>query len=62
MAQTMPNPQMVEMRVVEGGDHFSFMDQVPAHIAKPHIDKNKFLQEYSEEISKFALSQKYVLD
>lgn len=62
LAQTIPNPQMVEMRVIEGGDHFSFMDQVPPHIAEPQIDKNKFLQEYSEEISKFALSQKYVLD
>ncbi|MBF4245014.1 hypothetical protein EA004_08150 [Vibrio anguillarum] len=62
LAQTIPDSKMVKVRVVEGVDHFSFMDQAPPHIAEPKIDKNKFLREYSEAISKFALSQKYITD
>jgi pimeloyl-ACP methyl ester carboxylesterase len=57
LVQAMPNRQMVDMHIVEGAGHFSFMDQTPPHIVEPLQDKRAFLQEYSSELCKFVLGQ-----
>lgn len=41
----------VEVKLVDGGGHFSFMDNGPPHITEPLQDKSAFLQAYSTEVS-----------
>ncbi|MCE0559256.1 hypothetical protein [Motilimonas sp. E26] len=54
LAQVMPDPQNLDVRVTDGAGHFSFMDQIPPHVVEPLKDKQLFLREYSSEICNFV--------
>lgn len=43
----------VDVRVVEGAGHFSFMDELPPHITDPFAGRAAFLRSLREEVSGF---------
>lgn len=45
----------VDLRIIEGAGHFSFMDQPPPHVTEPLQDKSTFLQSYAEEVGLFLM-------
>lgn len=53
IAHAMLDRQIVEMRVIEGAGHFSFMDKLPPQIKEPLPDKQAFLKQYSRDICRF---------
>lgn len=54
IAHALLDQQTVDVRVVDGAGHFSFMDQLPPHVTEPLADKPSFLKKYSNEICKFV--------
>jgi predicted dienelactone hydrolase len=54
IAHAMLDRQTVDIRVIEGAGHFSFMDQLPPQATESLPDKHSFLKEYSNEICKFV--------
>lgn len=56
LAHAMLDRQTVDIRVIEGAGHFSFMDQLPPQTREPLPDKQAFLKEYSNEICKFVVA------
>jgi len=54
LAQAMHDSQAVNIHVVDGAGHFSFMDQIPPHAVEPLNNKQSFLQELSDELCKFV--------
>jgi pimeloyl-ACP methyl ester carboxylesterase len=45
----------VEMRIVQGAGHFSFMDQPPPHVNDPLPDRGAFLERLADDLAGFAL-------
>lgn len=54
LAQTMSAWQTVDVRIIDGAGHFSFMDQPPPNTIEPLKNKQAFLREYSREICHFV--------
>ena len=54
LAQAMYDFQSVDIRVVDGAGHFSFMDQIPPNAVEPLKNKQLFLQKLSDELYKFV--------
>jgi len=54
LAQAMHDSQTVDIHVVDGAGHFSYMDQIPPHAVEPLKNKQSFLQELSNELCKFV--------
>ena len=54
LAQEMHDSQTVDIHVIDGSGHFSFMDQIPPSAVEPLENKQSFLQELSDELCKFA--------
>ncbi len=52
--QAMPDSQAVDIHVVAGAGHFSFMDQMPPGVVEPLKNKQSFLQALSGELCKFV--------
>ena len=44
----------IEIRVVQGAGHFSFMDQPPPHVDEPLPEREKFLERLAGELAAFA--------
>ncbi|HEY7374293.1 MAG TPA: alpha/beta hydrolase [Polyangia bacterium] len=44
----------VETRVIDGAGHFSFMNQLPPHIADPFPDRDAFLADLAAEVGRFV--------
>lgn len=57
LAQAMSDWQTVEVRVIDGAGHFSFMDQPPPQIVEPLKNKQEFLRQHSVELCKFVLNK-----
>jgi len=55
LARALRGRQTVEVRVIEGAGHFSFMDHPPPQSIEPLQDKQAFLRKHSSEICKFAI-------
>lgn len=55
LAQAMSDRQTLDVHVIEGAGHFSFMDQSPPHIVEPLQNKRAFLQEHSHALCKFVI-------
>lgn len=53
LAQAMSSSQKAVLRITDGADHFSFMDQRPPQSVEVLANKQAFLQEHSREVSKF---------
>ncbi len=56
LAEAMSDWQTVDVRITEGADHFSFMDERPPESAEVLADKQAFLQEHSSELCRFVMS------
>ena len=56
LAQEMHESHTVDIHVVDGAGHFSYMDQMPPHVSEPLEDKQSFLQELSDELCTFVNS------
>ena len=54
LAQEMHDSHTVDIHIVDGAGHFSFMDQMPPHVIEPLENKQSFLQELSDELCKFV--------
>jgi len=54
LAQEMHDSHSIDIHVVDGAGHFSFMDQIPPHVVEPLENKQLFLQELSGELCKFV--------
>ena len=54
LAQAMRGWQTVDVRIIDGAGHFSFMDQPPPNTVEPLQNKQAFLREYSSEICSFV--------
>lgn len=57
LSQVMGDSKSVDVRVIDGAGHFSFMDQVPPHVVEPLKDKQAFLREQSREICAFVVGE-----
>jgi len=44
----------VEVRLVEEAGHFTFMHELPPHIADPHPDRNAFLASLTDDVCRFV--------
>jgi pimeloyl-ACP methyl ester carboxylesterase len=44
----------VEVRIVDGAGHFSFMDDLPPQLADPFPDRDAFLADLAEAVCRFA--------
>lgn len=55
LAQNMPDGQNVEVRIIKGAGHFSFMDLPPPHIVDLMPNKAEFLSEHARVICEFVL-------
>jgi dienelactone hydrolase len=44
----------VEVRLVEGAGHFSFMNQPPPHVVEPLADREAFLADLAEDVCRFV--------
>ena len=56
LADTLRDWQPVDVRITNGADHFSFMDQRPPQSVEVLENKQTFLQEHSSELCKFVTS------
>ncbi|WP_428239547.1 alpha/beta hydrolase family protein [Gynuella sp.] len=56
LADTMRDWQTVDVRITNGADHFSFMDQRPPQSVEVLANKQAFLQEHSSELCTFVTS------
>lgn len=54
LAEAMRGWQTVDVRIIDGAGHFSFMDQPPPDTIEPVQNKPAFLHECSREICHFA--------
>ena len=54
LVQEMHDSHTIDISVVDGVGHFSFMDQIPPHINEPLENKQPFLQKLSDELCKFV--------
>ena len=54
LTQTIRGWQTVDLRVIDGAGHFSFMDQSPPNTIEPLQNKQAFLREHSSEICRFV--------
>lgn len=43
----------VDIRVVEGAGHFSFMNELPPHVVDTHPDRDGFLRSLADELRRF---------
>jgi len=46
---------LVEVRVVEGAGHFSFMDTLPPQVVDPMVDRGVFLSTLATELGRFVM-------
>lgn len=56
LADTMRDWQAVDVRITNGADHFSFMDQRPPQSVEVLANKQAFLQEHSSALCQFVTS------
>lgn len=56
LAENMPDRRNVEVRIIEGAGHFSYMDLPPPHIVDSMSNKAEFLNEHARVIYEFLLS------
>jgi len=56
LAENMPDQRYVEVRIIEGAGHFSYMDLPPPHIVDSMPNKAEFLKEHAMTICDFLLS------
>ena len=54
LAQAMHDSHTVDIHVVDGAGHFSFMDQIPPNAVEPLENKQSFLLELSDALCKFV--------
>lgn len=53
LEQAMGDRAPVEVRIVEGAGHFSFMNSPPPHTTEPLADREAFLAELAVEVGRF---------
>ncbi len=55
LAHAMRDRHTVDIRIIDGAGHFSFMDRVPPQTTEPLSTKQAFLQEYAREVCAFVV-------
>ncbi|MCB9730028.1 MAG: alpha/beta hydrolase [Deltaproteobacteria bacterium] len=57
LARAMGHRVPVDIRIIEGAGHFSFMDVPPPHITDPLADRERLLADLAVEIGRFVVPQ-----
>lgn len=55
LAENMPDRRTIEVRIIEGAGHFSYMDLPPPYIVDSMPNKSDFLNEHAKAICEFLL-------
>lgn len=48
---------VVDVRIVEGGGHFSFMNSPPPQTTEPLADRERFLERLAVDVARFAMAR-----